>query len=126
MFKEKGMKKLGTLAVGRSGEVLCRASAALQEMGWSEDAQAEDMRASCGDLVMVSFGGPTPSECSKGFWKTPKSIPGSGGASMELLDPSQGWVKENIGLKGAWGDVIDVTHAPGPNGGYVGVTLVLG
>lgn len=105
-----------------------KAAAALDEVEAQLSAldEAADKAEAVADTetVVVSFGSPTRRQRSEGFWESPTGIPGHDG-SIELIDTSKGWIKENIRVVGMVGSVLSATHASGHGGGYVSVTVVV-
>lgn len=76
------------------------------------------------EKVTVSFGSPTNRSIRNGFWESPKSIPGYE-AEIRLVDPSEGWSKENIEVVGISGTVLSAESSSGMHGGYRAVTVAV-
>lgn len=76
------------------------------------------------ETVVVSFGSPTRRAAAEGFWVSPKDIPGYNG-QVVLIDPEQGWRKDNIRVVGIVGTVLSVVHTSGWRDGYVSVTVAV-
>ena len=72
-----------------------------------------------GVTTTVAFGYPTVAELKNGFWDQPKPIPGSSG-KIQKIDPTRGWVKNNITIVGVSGDVVSVVKTPN---NYYAVTV---
>ena len=75
-------------------------------------------------IIVVSFGAPTNKDVRDGYWQSPRGIPGYDGA-IRLINPNNGWVKENIEVVGISGTILDVKWASGRNGGYYAVSVAI-
>ncbi len=76
------------------------------------------------EKVEISFGSPTNRAIRDGFWERPKSIPGYK-AEIRLINPDEGWSKDNIDVVGISGKVLSVSHSSGMHGGYYSVLVVV-
>lgn len=85
--------------------------------------RAEEAAAKEAVTVSFAFGSPTRAEMAKGYWVSPKGVPGHPGVSVALRDPDAGWVDGNVTLVGAEGQILRVTHASGYHGGCVSITV---
>ncbi len=85
--------------------------------------RAEEAAAKEAVTVSFAFGSPTRAEMAKGYWVSPKPVPGHPGVSVALRDPDAGWATGNVVLVGATGEVLRVTHASGYHGGTVSVAV---
>lgn len=85
--------------------------------------RAEEAAAKEAVTVSFAFGSPTRAEMAKGYWVSPKPVPGHPGVSVALRDPDEGWVDGNVTLVGAEGQILRVTHASGYHGGTVSIAV---
>lgn len=85
--------------------------------------RAEEAAAAEAVTVSFAFGTPTRAQMAEGYWVSPKPVPDHPGVSVALRDPDAGWIKGNVVLVGAMGEVLRVTHARGYHGGYVSLTV---
>lgn len=86
-------------------------------------ARAEEAAATEAVTVSFTFGSPTRAEMAKGYWTSPKGVPGHPGVSVALRDPDAGWVDGNVTLVGSEGQILRVTHASGYHGGTVSIAV---
>lgn len=85
--------------------------------------RAEEAAATEAVTVSFAFGSPTRAQMADGYWTSPKEVPGHPGVSVALRDPARVWIKGNVVLVGAMGEVLHVTHSRGYHGGYVSLTV---